>query len=138
MIEFDFGHGEELDLLRDTVRDFATDQIAPRAAAIDENNEFPADLWPELGALGVLGITVEENYGGSELGYFHKEIHTNTEKEGQPRCKLRPSPPASVETINRASSSKFAMASSRSAKPIPPFICTTDDSPNRARRCSTK
>jgi isovaleryl-CoA dehydrogenase len=70
MIEFDFGHGEELDLLRDTVRDFATDQIAPRAAAIDENNEFPADLWPELGALGVLGITVEESYGGSELGYL--------------------------------------------------------------------
>ena len=70
MFEFDFGHGEELDLLRDTVRDFATDRIAPRAAAIDENNEFPADLWPELGALGVLGITVEESYGGSELGYL--------------------------------------------------------------------
>ena len=44
MFELDFGHGEDLDLLRDTVRDFATDQIAPRAAAIDENNEFPADL----------------------------------------------------------------------------------------------
>ena len=70
MFEFDFGHGEELDLLRDTVRDFATDRIAPRAAAIDENNEFPADLWPELGALGVLGITVEDSYGGSELGYL--------------------------------------------------------------------
>jgi len=70
MFELDFGHGEELDLLRDTVRDFATDQIAPRAAAIDENNEFPADLWPELGALGVLGITVEEIYGGAQLGYL--------------------------------------------------------------------
>jgi isovaleryl-CoA dehydrogenase len=70
MFEFDFGHGEELDLLRDTVRDFATDRIAPRAAAIDESNEYPADLWPELGALGVLGITVEETYGGSELGYL--------------------------------------------------------------------
>jgi len=70
MFEFDFGHGEELDLLRDTVRDFATDRIASRAADIDENNEFPADLWPELGALGVLGITVEEAYGGSELGYL--------------------------------------------------------------------
>jgi isovaleryl-CoA dehydrogenase len=70
MFEFDFGHGEELDLLRDTVRDFATDRIAPRAAVIDESNEYPADLWPELGALGVLGITVEETYGGSELGYL--------------------------------------------------------------------
>jgi isovaleryl-CoA dehydrogenase len=70
MFEFDFGHGDELDLLRETVRDFATDRIAPRAAAIDESNEYPADLWPELGALGVLGITVEEAYGGSELGYL--------------------------------------------------------------------
>ncbi len=70
MFEFDFGHGEELDLLRDTVRDFATDRIAPRAADIDTSNEFPADLWPELGALGLLGITVEENFGGSELGYL--------------------------------------------------------------------
>ena len=70
MIEFDFGHGEELDLLRDTVRDFATDRIAPRAAEIDASNEFPADLWPELGKLGLLGITVEESYGGSELGYL--------------------------------------------------------------------
>jgi isovaleryl-CoA dehydrogenase len=70
MFEFDFGHGEELDLLRDTVRDFATDRIAPRAAEIDASNEFPADLWPELGELGLLGITVGENYGGSELGYL--------------------------------------------------------------------
>jgi isovaleryl-CoA dehydrogenase len=70
MFEFDFGHGEELDLLRDAVRDFATDRIAPRAAAIDEGNEFPTDLWQELGAIGVLGITVEDSYGGSELGYL--------------------------------------------------------------------
>lgn len=70
MFEFDFGHGEELDLLRDSVRNFATDRIAPRAAEIDASNEFPADLWPELGELGLLGITVEENYGGSELGYL--------------------------------------------------------------------
>lgn len=70
MFEFDFGHGEELDLLRDTIRDFAADHIAPRAAAIDESNEFPADLWPKLGDLGLLGMTVEETYGGSELGYL--------------------------------------------------------------------
>jgi len=70
MFAFDFGHGEDLDLLRDTVRSFAADRIAPRAAAIDENNEFPRDLWTELGELGLLGITVESEYGGSELGYL--------------------------------------------------------------------
>ena len=70
MFEFDFGHGEDLDLLRETVRSFANDRIAPRAAEIDEKNIFPRDLWPELGALGLLGITVEESYGGSELGYL--------------------------------------------------------------------
>ena len=70
MFEFDFGHGEELDLLRDTIRDFATDRILPRAAQIDSSNKFPADLWPELGQLGLLGITVEEQYGGADLGYL--------------------------------------------------------------------
>ena len=70
MFEFDFGHGEELDLLRETVRGFANDRIAPRAADIDANNEFPRDLWPELGDLGLLGITVEGEFGGSELGYL--------------------------------------------------------------------
>jgi len=70
MFEFDFGHGEDLDLLRDTVRGFARDHIAPLAAEIDENNEFPRKLWQELGGLGLLGITVEERYGGSELGYL--------------------------------------------------------------------
>jgi isovaleryl-CoA dehydrogenase len=70
MFEFDFGHGEELELLRETVRGFATDRIAPRAAAIDADNAFPRELWPELGELGLLGITVESEYGGSELGYL--------------------------------------------------------------------
>jgi isovaleryl-CoA dehydrogenase len=70
MFEFDFGHGEDLDLLRETVRSFASDRIAPRAAEIDESNEFPRDLWPELGELGLLGITVESEFGGSDLGYL--------------------------------------------------------------------
>ncbi len=70
MFNFDFGLGEEIDLLRDTVRDFAADRIAPRAAAIDRDNEFPRDLWPELGDLGLLGITIDSEYGGSELGYL--------------------------------------------------------------------
>ena len=70
MFEFDFGQGEDLDLLRETIRAFASDRIAPLAADIDSNNEFPRDLWPELGALGLLGITVEEEFGGAGLGYL--------------------------------------------------------------------
>ncbi|NCF51658.1 isovaleryl-CoA dehydrogenase [Gammaproteobacteria bacterium] len=70
MFDFDFGLGDDLDLLRETVQAFAADRIAPRAAEIDANNEFPRDLWPELGELGLLGITVEEEWGGSGLGYL--------------------------------------------------------------------
>ena len=70
MFDFDFGLGEDIDLLRESVASFAADRIAPRAADIDESNEFPRDLWPELGELGLLGITVEEEYGGSGLGYL--------------------------------------------------------------------
>lgn len=70
MFDFDFGLGEDLDMLRDTVRGFAADNIALRAAAIDENNEFPRDLWPQLGELGLHGITVDEELGGSNLGYL--------------------------------------------------------------------
>ena len=70
MFDFDFGLGEEIDLLRDTVRSFAEAKIAPRADAIDTDNQFPRDLWPELGNLGLLGITVESEHGGSELGYL--------------------------------------------------------------------
>jgi len=65
-----FDHGETLAMLRDTVRDFAQKEIAPRAAEIDRTNEFPPDLWPKLGALGLLGITVDEAYGGTAMGYL--------------------------------------------------------------------
>ena len=65
-----FGLGEDLDMLRDTVSGFSRDRIAPRADEIDRSNTFPRDLWPEMGALGLLGITVEEEYGGSGLGYL--------------------------------------------------------------------
>ncbi len=68
--EFDFGFDETLNMLRDSVRQFSADEIAPRAAQIDASNEFPRDLWPKLGALGVLGVTVEEAYGGAGLGYL--------------------------------------------------------------------
>src|SRR5712671_377606 len=67
---FDFGLGETADMLRDSVRGFADDRIAPRADEIDRSNTFPRDLWPELGKLGVHGITVEEEWGGSGLGYL--------------------------------------------------------------------
>ena len=67
---FDFGLGEDLDLLRQSVSGFARDQIAPRAAEIDRSNEFPRDLWPQMGALGLLGITVEEEWGGAGMGYL--------------------------------------------------------------------
>ncbi len=70
MHEFDFGLGDDIDMLRQTVRDFAEDRIAPRAADIDRENRFPRDLWPELGQLGLLGITVDEEQGGSALGYL--------------------------------------------------------------------
>jgi isovaleryl-CoA dehydrogenase len=65
-----FGLGETLDILRNTVAGFAAKEIAPRAAAIDRANEFPRDLWPRLGQLGLLGITVEEEYGGTAMGYL--------------------------------------------------------------------
>jgi len=65
-----FELGETVDILRESVRSFAMREIAPRAAAIDRTNEFPRDLWPKLGKLGLFGITVEEEYGGTHLGYL--------------------------------------------------------------------
>jgi isovaleryl-CoA dehydrogenase len=70
----DFGLGETADMLRDTVRSFAVDAIAPRAREIDESNEFPRDLWPQLGALGLLGVTVGEEYGGAGMGYIEHVV----------------------------------------------------------------
>jgi isovaleryl-CoA dehydrogenase len=67
---FDFGLEPEVEMLRKSVKDFSQDRIAPRADEIDRKNEFPRDLWPEMGALGLHGITVEEEYGGAGLGYL--------------------------------------------------------------------
>jgi isovaleryl-CoA dehydrogenase len=69
-----FDLGDTADMLRDSVRSFTSDKIAPRADEIDKTNIFPRDLWPELGKLGVLGITVEEEWGGAGLGYLEHSI----------------------------------------------------------------
>jgi isovaleryl-CoA dehydrogenase len=66
----DFHHGETIDMLRDTVQQFAAAEIAPRAAEIDRGNQFPPDLWRKMGDLGLLGITVGEEYGGTAMGYL--------------------------------------------------------------------
>jgi isovaleryl-CoA dehydrogenase len=66
----DFGLGDTADLLRDSVRSFSDDKIAPLADEIDRTNKFPRHLWPKLGDLGLLGITVQEEYGGAGLGYL--------------------------------------------------------------------
>ena len=69
-----FDLGETADMLRASVESFAADEIAPRAAAIDKDNAFPADLWRKFGDLGVLGITVEEDYGGAGMGYLQHVV----------------------------------------------------------------
>ncbi len=68
--EFNFGLGETADMLRDSVRSFSQDRIAPLAERIDREDWFPRELWPEMGALGLHGITVSEDYGGAGLGYL--------------------------------------------------------------------
>jgi isovaleryl-CoA dehydrogenase len=68
MLDHDLG--AEIDMLRDTVKSFAAERIAPIAAEIDKTDEFPVHLWPEMGALGLHGITVEEQYGGTDMGYL--------------------------------------------------------------------
>src|SRR5579883_1909536 len=70
----DFALGETADLLRESVRRFASEQIAPFAADYDASNKFPRHLWPEMGALGLHGVTVKEEYGGLGLGYLEHVV----------------------------------------------------------------
>jgi isovaleryl-CoA dehydrogenase len=70
----DFDLGETADMLRDSVADFAQSKIAPLAAEIDSSNEFPMELWPQMGEMGVLGVTVDEQYGGAGMGYLEHVV----------------------------------------------------------------
>src|SRR5579863_5960750 len=70
LLMLDHDLGPEIDMLRDSVRDFAEAKIAPIAAEIDRTDRFPIELWPQMGALGLHGITVEEEYGGAGMGYL--------------------------------------------------------------------
>jgi len=69
-----FGHSDEIEALRDTVSRFAHAEIAPRAAIIDETDQFPQDLWRKMGTLGLLGLTASEDYGGAGMGYLAHTI----------------------------------------------------------------
>ena len=70
MLGLNFDLGEDIEMLRDSVWAFAAKEIAPRAAEIDRDNLFPADLWPKFGEMGLLGMSVEEEYGGTQMGYL--------------------------------------------------------------------
>tara|TARA_Y100000588_G_scaffold390097_1_gene494563 strand:+ start:1962 stop:3119 length:1158 start_codon:yes stop_codon:yes gene_type:complete len=74
MLGFNFDLGETADILRGSIRSFSLDEIVPRATAIDKANNFPEDLWSKFGKLGVLGITVEEEYGGAGMGYLEHVV----------------------------------------------------------------
>ena len=86
----DFGLGETADAIRETTARYAADRIAPKAAEIDATNTFPRELWPEMGELGLHGITVEEEWGGAGLGYLeHVVAMEETSRLGLDRLDLR-------------------------------------------------
>src|SRR3546814_13745590 len=87
----DFALGENADLIRETTARFAADRIAPLAAKIDAEDWFPRDLWPEMGQLGLHGVTVEQEWGGLGLGYLEhvvagEEVSRASASMGPPYC----------------------------------------------------
>src|SRR5258708_30676326 len=93
---FNFDLGETADAIRETVHDFSSNEIAPRADEIDKSNQFPRDLWPKIGALGLHGITVEEEYGGSGLGYPQDWIPVQATSRGSAPGRLSLSAPSNL------------------------------------------
>ena len=110
MQAFDFALGEMADMIRDTTRRFATDRIAPLAAAIDAEDRFPVELWPEMGALGLHGITVEEEYGGLGLGYLEHVIAC--EEVARASASVRATSSSKVATSPTAATSRSTVAGS--------------------------
>ena len=94
--EFNFGLGETLDMLREQINGFAASEIAPRAEAIDHDNLFPNDLWKKFGDMGLLGITVDEAYGGSGMGYLAHVIACLLYTSPSPRDKRQSRMPSSA------------------------------------------
>ena len=84
----DHSLGETIDIIRETVRQFSSQEIAPRAEDIDQTDEFPRDLWPKIGELGLLGITVSEEYGGAGLGYLAHTVTMEEISRGSPSVGL--------------------------------------------------
>jgi alkylation response protein AidB-like acyl-CoA dehydrogenase len=89
-----FGLGETIDMLRDSVYSFAQAELAPRAAQIDRDNEFPMDMWRKFGDMGLLGMTVEEEYGGTDMGYLAHVVAMEEISRASPRsaCPTAPTP----------------------------------------------
>ena len=114
---FDFGLGEDIDMLRETVRSFCDDKIAPRAAEIDRTNEFPRELWPQMGALGLHGITVEEEYGGAAWAISPTASRWKKSRAARPRSAC---PTARIRTC--ASTRSGGTAATPSAKYLPKLI----------------
>ena len=82
----DFGLGEMADTIRETTHRFASDKIQPIAAEMDETDEFPRQLWPQMGELGLHGITVEEEWGGLGLGYLEHDCKAGRDRRGPHGC----------------------------------------------------
>src|SRR5712691_8457018 len=106
-----FALGEDIDMLRATVRGFAQAEIAPRAAEIDRSNQFPSDLWRKMGVLGLLGRTVEEAYGGTLMGYAARTPISASTRSAGTEARLR--------SANTSRSSSQASGSARSPCPSP-------------------